>query len=31
MEDNAKVKIKNRIGGTVGYTIPEMQNLRCIF
>ncbi len=32
VEDNRKVKIKNRIGnGTVGYTIPDMNNLTRIF
>lgn len=31
MEDNVQVKVKNRIGGTVGYTIPEMQNLKRTF
>ena len=32
VEDNRKVKIKNRVGnGTVGYTIPDMNNLTRIF
>lgn len=31
MEDNVQVKVKNRIGGTVGYSIPEMQNLKRTF
>ena len=32
VEDSRKVKIKNRVGnGTVGYTIPDMNNLTRIF
>ena len=28
MEDNRKVKVKNRTNNNVGYSIPDMQNLK---
>lgn len=31
MEDNTMVKVMSRIGGTVTYIIPEMQNLKRTF
>ena len=31
MEDNRKVKVINRTSGSVGYTIPDMQNLHRVY